>query len=283
MTYESPKQPVWASKKKTWYRTSPASAKNWGMASNGYGKSWAMYNSYYAPASTAQTGGKHSRYFKDYTLYRKAAKQGNTKYEPAYYYGQVFPLSAFKVECDALGNVYNVYKFCWNKAYVPPTPINLLPVAIQLEMERGALSPNCPVSAAQNTTLLTGVSVAGAYLLTNAPYNTVIGNLTLDTSGPSACVPETATANATVTYLAAASPMAGQDLDQLIAGLNATNLAPGTDLCSLSPALAADCQAISALHMIIAYDTDVKVTQFQLSKRAVRNKLRKLQKVGGHY
>jgi len=129
-----------------------------------------------------------------------------------------------------------------NKAYVPPPPLDELPVTIKFELEAGAAAPVlCPVTSAENATLITALTSAGQVLLT--AYPKVIGGFSLEPS-PIDCKPETPAANASISYLAAIIPAKGNDLQTLLTALSST-LPPGSDLCAVT-GLAAICDQAAA-------------------------------------
>jgi hypothetical protein len=85
-----------------------------------------VYNSYYKYKSPGNSGGKYLHYFKDYTTYQRQSsiclQQESCEYEPSYYFKELYPLARLEALCDRNGNIYNLFGFCWNKAYVPPPP-----------------------------------------------------------------------------------------------------------------------------------------------------------------
>eukprot|EP00775_Hariotina_reticulata_P012853 gene12853-12980_t len=272
-TYTSPKQPLWSSSKKDWYKKGYAS-KRWGYT-NKYGQAWNMYNAFYKYPGATGTA-KEAYYYKDYHTYKKTsqdvAHQQSCGCKPDYYYSQLYPLAAFDVKCDYYGNVYNAYKFCWNKAYVPPPPIDQLPITMRLNLESGASAPVvCPLSTTDNATLVSALQATGQVLLTT--YSQLISGITLEPK-PIECIPESSAANATVSYLAAVIPAKGNDLQSLVTAMS-TALPPGTDLCAAVQGVDPTCSAARIAQMILDYDTNVRAQQFQLSRRPVRNRVQK--------
>jgi len=103
------------------------SGSNWGVRSaGGYRSLWGAYNSYYKYKSPGNSGSKYLHYFKDYTTYQRQSsiclQQEGCEYEPSYYFKELYPLARLEALCDRNGNIYNLFGFCWNKAYVPPPP-----------------------------------------------------------------------------------------------------------------------------------------------------------------
>jgi hypothetical protein len=141
-----------------------------------------------------------------------------------------------------------------------------------MNLESGAGAPVvCPLSDAVNATLISALQATGQVLLTT--YSQLIGSITLEPK-PIECTAETPAANATVSYLAAIIPAKGNDLQSLVTALSSA-LPPDTDLCTAVQGVDPICATDRIAQMILDYDTNVRSQQFQLSRRPVRNRVRK--------
>jgi hypothetical protein len=137
--YASPKQPYWSNTTKDWYKNCDSFKQD---SKSRYKNSWQSYGSYYGD-------GERDRYYVDYRTYKRLVNKSQTQnlgYNPKYYYAELFPLADFRAACDN-NNVYDIYGFCWNKAYVPPKPVNDLIVQLKAVKYNTIAADVCPTGS----------------------------------------------------------------------------------------------------------------------------------------
>ncbi|KAF8065727.1 hypothetical protein HT031_002787 [Scenedesmus sp. PABB004] len=229
--YEAPKKPEWAdcgcggcgsTCDPDWYKHGKGSDK-YGYVQNKYGKSWTEYDSYYKHDGA---DGKKTHYYKDYDNYQKYETAcGTTACDSKvdYYYRQVYPLAGFKVKCSKADDVYDVYKFKWNKKYFPPVPDNKLPITVTITLAPGITCADInDEQARENIT---------------AALEAVLGPLGVGIFvGPVTCTQEPG-GNATLSVEVVLTPPPGMDVQTLIDLLVQNGITPGTDICTVNPAV----------------------------------------------
>ncbi|KAF8065730.1 VAC8 [Scenedesmus sp. PABB004] len=231
--YEAPKKPEWAdcgcsgcsgSCDPDWYKHGKGSDK-YGYVQNKYGKSWTEYDSYYKHDGA---DGKKTHYYKDYDNYKKyetACGVAPCDAKPDFYYRQVYPLAGFKVKCSKADDVYDVYKFKWNKKYIAPAPANCLPVKLTIVLAAGV---NCAdINLAQVEANLTAI-----FRYLEQQFPDVFGGFSI---GNIQCIPGTDGGNATLVVDVCIEPAPGDDVQDLINELANAGISSGTDLCTIIP------------------------------------------------
>jgi hypothetical protein len=139
--YASPKQPSWSGTNRDWSKS--RDSFKYDDRNSRYKHAWKSYSSYY-------NDGSNDRYYVDYRTYKRLVKKSqsqNLGFNPKYYYQEVFPLSDFRAACDNNNAVYDMYGFCWNKAYVAPTPVNDLIVQLKAIKYNTIAADVCPTAS----------------------------------------------------------------------------------------------------------------------------------------
>lgn len=232
--YEPPSKPTWAQEGgKDWWAGGYNSGKYGYDQTGAYSKSWKAYDSYY---KHDQKDGKQSYYYKDYNTYKKYSDGcgcdtsgcSQCDYTPDYYYKQVWPLSTFKVKCDKDGSVYDVYRFSWNKKYMAPKPVNVLPITLTL-----TLDSNIQCDDVDPTQLKENINQTLNYLLQLT--DGTVGYAMLDPASVK-CRDGVNGANTTITADIALGANPGFDVTDIIEILQSKGIGSDTDVCSVLPA-----------------------------------------------
>jgi hypothetical protein len=113
----------------------------------------------------------------------KRSQSQNLGFNPKYYYSELYPLADFRAACDNNNNVYDIYGFCWNKAYDPPKPVNDLIVQLKAVKYNTIAADVCPAAAQLQTEAL-AVTQAAANSLPPAAAAIYVAR-----TGAATCVP----------------------------------------------------------------------------------------------
>ncbi|WIA08019.1 hypothetical protein OEZ85_007489 [Tetradesmus obliquus] len=259
--YTSPKQPSWSGARRDWEKHRDSFKHD---EHSRYRNSWQSYGSYYNDGSSSD------RYYVDYRTYKRLAKKSLTQslgYTPKYYYAELYPLADFRAACDNNNNVYDMYGFCWNKAYVPPKPVNDLIVQLKAVKYNTIAADVCPSAAQLQTAALAVVQAAANSL------PPVAAAMYIASANAATCVPADATKGTNTTLLipAKVTPINGTDLAGLVEAIGgAKPPVLNVDLCAyvICPA--------DVLKLSMSFNSNITSLQSVLTSRVVRRRMAKM-------
>lgn len=232
-TYRSPKQPKWStcggnSCNKWYYGNSRRSGVR-GYVTSGYKYAgWKDPNGIYSWTN----GGKRTVYYKSPSLYNKYTtycKSNNCGYTPADYWTENYPLASFSGICDKQGALYNLYGFCWNKDYEPPSPPSAL--VITMTFISDATQP-CISITGQDIDVDAVTGQLRRYLSIVSPG--LVRDIVYYTAGYS-CTPGSGSTNATTTINFGFVPGVNKTIQDLADFFSAAGVGIGSDVCALPP------------------------------------------------